>query len=119
VASYFLTKSFLVPEGLETLPSQWLVALPGILNRWAPGKAIRLPFTIRRAALANGLLVFEFRGDVGDTISDFAEWDEVLVTVNRSVYPSRWRPLNNLDWVALRKSHPELRLSPHGLSPEI
>lgn len=50
VNAFFLKRSFLIPEGLEALPEQWLVALPGILKRWAPRLRMRERFNIAELA---------------------------------------------------------------------
>jgi hypothetical protein len=119
VNAFFLKRSFLVPDGLETLPEPWLVALPGILTRWAPRLGSRLPFTIRRVQLMDGMLSFDFGGEAGDTLDNFADWNRLVVTVNRAIYPSRWRPLQAADLARLRRSHPAMNLSPDNDSPEV
>jgi len=117
--SFFLKTCFVVPEGLETMPEQWLAALPGILKRWAAVKGGRLPFTIRRTKIAEGVLLLEFGAEPNDTAGAFSEWNQVHISVNRAVYPSRWRPLSQFHWVKLRQLHPELRLTPDGQSPTV
>jgi energy-coupling factor transporter ATP-binding protein EcfA2 len=109
VIGFFGDKAGIVPEGLAELPGCWLVALPGIL--WSLRKEYwtRLPFVISKVGCRDGMLLLGFEKEQTPDTPDATVWDRIRAIVNRSVYPSLWRPLARRHRLALWRAHPELR----------
>jgi energy-coupling factor transporter ATP-binding protein EcfA2 len=106
---FFLEKAAMVPEGLESLPTCWLAALPGILWGLRKPHWAKLPYFINRVAVENGLLLLHFEQEQPNPEQRLTSWDKIRIAVNAGLYPSRWRPLNRRLRVELRLTHPELR----------
>ena len=119
VEKFFLEKAALVPEGLDSLPTNWLAALPGIL--WAMRKPhwTRLPFFIDRVAMVDGVLLLHFAQELPNTENRLTAWDKIRIAVNAAVYPSRWRPLSQRHRAELWHQHPELRPLLEPPKPEV
>ena len=119
VEKFFLEKAALVPEGLDSLPTNWLAALPGIL--WAMRKPhwTRLPFFIDRVAMVDGVLLLHFAQELPNTENRLTAWDKIRIAVNAAVYPSRWRPLSRRHRAELWRQHPELRPLLEPPKPEV
>ena len=107
--NFFRSKACRIPEGLETLPACWLRALPGIL--WATRKPhwSHLPYMISRVACENGVLVLNFAQEEPSEDDHMTVWDEIRVTVNRKLYPCRWRHLKRRHRMLLLSARPDLR----------
>jgi hypothetical protein len=90
---FFHSKACLVPHGLDSLPASWLAGLPGIL--WAMRKPHwhHLPYMIDRIGCSEGVMILGFAQETESRDSRMTAWDSIRVTVNRQLYPSRWRPL--------------------------
>lgn len=108
VSAFFLSKACLVPEGLNTLPDCWLVALPGILWSLRKPHWTKLPFFISRVAVVDGALALEFAQEQRESTDRVTAWDKVRIALNARLYPSRWRPLSRWHRAQLRQLHPEL-----------
>lgn len=91
---FFRARAVLVPEGLERIPSPWLVALPGIL--WSarrPGWT-HLPYMMNRVEVVNGLLLMQFAQEADSSFGRrITSFDRLRIRVNASVYPHLYRPL--------------------------
>jgi len=109
VGRFFLEKAAMVPEGLESLPTCWLAALPGILWGLRKPHWARLPYFIDRVSVENGLLLMHFAQEQPNAEIRVSAWDKIRIAVNAGLYPSRWRPLNRRLRAELRLRHPELR----------
>jgi hypothetical protein len=109
---YLSEHSFLLPGGLEKLPSVWLVALPGLFQAmlstiWAGTKIpFYCDFTVN-----NGALDIAFHGETHATCPKeiCALFDEIRISLNRQLYPTRWRPLLAEHSNDIYNEHPELR----------
>ena len=106
---FFRGKACMIPEGLESLPAGWLAGIPGIL--WSTRKQhwTMIPYMIRRVGFAEGVLLLEFTQEQRRPSKRLTAWNQIRVTLNRCIYPSRWRPLLGRHRHQLRVSHPELR----------
>ncbi|HEY9173180.1 MAG TPA: TraM recognition domain-containing protein [Verrucomicrobiae bacterium] len=106
---FFRAKAYLVPQGLETLPTPWLLALPGILWSLRASYWIGLPWRIQRVACVNGRLLLQFAQEAQPPDDRPSAWNELRVAVNARLYPSRWRPLKRPHRLRLAHRHPRLR----------
>ncbi len=106
---FFRAKAYLVPQGLETLPTPWLLALPGILWSLRETYWIRLPWRIQLVACVSGLLLIQFAEESQPPDERPSAWNELRVDLNARLYPSRWRPLKRHHRLRLVHRHPDLR----------
>ena len=106
---FFRAKAYLVPQGLETLPTPWLLALPGILWSLRASYWMGLPWRIERVACVNGRLLLQFAQEAQPPDDRPSAWNELRVAVNARLYPSRWRPLKRPHRLRLAHRHPRLR----------
>lgn len=91
---FFRRRAILVPSGIETLPSCWLTTLPSLLLRTLkPHWSQVVPYMITELRLEKGVLCFSFAQELPNVEKRFTRWDELRVTINRSLYPNLWRPL--------------------------
>jgi hypothetical protein len=114
---FFRSRAVLVPEGLERLPTPWLLALPPIL--WSTRKPhwIHLPYMLSGVEVARGLLLLRFaQEDDMEFGTRITVYDRLRVRVNASLYPSLYRPLKQRDLDQLKQRHREVPLD--GASPE-
>lgn len=119
VADFFRARAHLVPRGLERLPLRWLTALPGILWGLRNAYWTRLPFAINEMACEQGMLLLGFTHEQDPTATPTTAGDLVRVIVNRSIYPSLWRPLSLRLYHELWRRHPELRPALSRQSPDV
>ena len=118
VISFFRSKASIIPNGLELLPLCWLAALPGILGRLRRPRSSRLPFMLKEVGCEQGMLLLGFAEEQPPDMTQATEWDQVRVAVNRSIYPSLWRPLSRHLRLELWLWHPELRPILSAQTPE-
>lgn len=91
---FFRRRAILIPIGIETLPSCWLTTLPSLLLRTLkPHWSQVVPYMISELRMENGVLCFSFAQELPQIEKRFTRWDELRVTINRSLYPNLWRPL--------------------------
>ncbi len=114
---FFRTKACLVPQGLETLPTPWLLGLPGIL--WSLRKPgwTQLPWMSNRVACEQGTLLLGFAQEVEMNPGRLTAWDGLRVLVNLRLYPGRWRLLKPRHRHLLGRQHPGLRVELFGEPP--
>jgi energy-coupling factor transporter ATP-binding protein EcfA2 len=106
---FFRAKAILVPRGLETLPTPWLLGLPGIFWSLRASYWIGLPWRIQRMACVRGLLLMQFARESQPPDARLSAWNELRVAVNARLYPGRWRPLKRHHRHLLGQHHPGLR----------
>jgi hypothetical protein len=109
VQRFFLGKAAMVPEGLESLPTCWLAALPGILWGLRKPHWSRLPYFISQVTMQKGVLLLQFAQEQSNPDKRVTVWDKIRIAVNAGIYPSRWRPFSRQLEAELRLRHPELR----------
>ena len=108
---FFRAYAAMIPRGLETLPSPWLKALPGILCATRAPHRTHLPYMICELAQREGLLLVRFVQEAMCELnhSRTTAWDRIRVVLNTSLYPSRWRPLRPRHQRQIQTRWPELR----------
>jgi energy-coupling factor transporter ATP-binding protein EcfA2 len=91
---FFLSAVGSIPDGLEALPASWLAGLPGILCSMRQPPWPQVPCRIQRVDCSDGALLLSFAQEPASDDNDrLTDWDQIRMNVNRSIYPSRWRPL--------------------------
>jgi hypothetical protein len=106
VARFFREKTGQMPDGLDSLPAAWLAGLPGILWPLRRPSWTHLPYGVERIACREGVLLLSFAGEPEPDDKRYTLWDEIRVVANRSLYPSRWRPLLPRHQLAVRLVDP-------------
>lgn len=112
---YLQDHCFNLPRGYESLPTSWLVALPGLIQllinkSWARAE---LGF-IRGFRVQEGALDMVFEGEGLNSVSGIpANKIDALRSatrkfLNRHLYPSRWALLLPQHQVEIGNEHPEL-----------
>ena len=115
---FFRSKACRIPAGLESLPACWLAGLPGIL--WASKKPhwTHIPYMISRLACEDGVLVMSFAQEQSPEDDRLTQWDKIRMTVNRNIYPSRWRRLKQRHRMLLQFARPDLHSELHASPTE-
>jgi hypothetical protein len=91
---FFLAADGSVPDGLESLPASWLAGLPGILGAMREPAWAQAPCRIQGVVCSDGVLLLRFDQEPASANDGrMSRWDQIRLVVNRSLYPSRWRPL--------------------------
>lgn len=106
---FFRRRAILVPKGIETLPSCWLKTLPSLLLRTLKAHWSHVPYMITELRLQNGVLCFSFAQELENPEKRFTRWDELRVTINRSLRPNLWRALDLEEKHELLRRRPDLR----------
>jgi len=106
--AFFRSKCAMVPEGLGALPTPWLRALPGIL--WSTRKPhwTHLPFMIKEVTCEQGMLLVRFAQELPPESSRLTSWDRLRITLNKSLHPNVWRPLNRRHALKFSGLQPDL-----------
>lgn len=107
--NFFASRAIFVPQGLDALPSIWLIRLSEIL--WSTRKPKRefLPYFITSIGVEGGILRIGYSREqwvLGDRIT---LWDQLRVVVNLSLQPNQWRPLSLADEREIWDNRPDLR----------
>ena len=105
---FFRSKLCCIPQGLDLLPACWIAALPGILCAVRQPHWTHLPL-ISRVGCDDGVLVLHFADEQAPEDEELTLWDELRVLINRTLYPSRWRPLHRRHRMLLLFARPDLR----------
>ena len=99
----------MVPKGLETMPASWLKALPGALWSLRKPHWTHLPFMICELAVADGLLLVRFAQEtLRRPEGDVNSYDQVRISLNAALFPSRFRPLKRRHGQQVRLRNPDL-----------
>ncbi|HXT13121.1 MAG TPA: type IV secretion system DNA-binding domain-containing protein [Candidatus Angelobacter sp.] len=108
---FFRTYAAMIPRGLETLPSPWLKALPGILWTTRAPRRMHLPYMICELAQSEGLLLVRFaqEGVCELNHSRQTAWDRIRIVLNTSLYPLRWRLLRPRHARQIQARWPEIK----------
>jgi hypothetical protein len=106
--TFFRSKCAMIPEGLGALPAPWLRALPGIL--WSTRKPhwTLLPYMIKEVTYEQGMLLVQFAQELPPESSRLSSWDRLRITLNKSLHPNVWRPLNRRHALKLPRLQPDL-----------
>jgi hypothetical protein len=108
-SAFFRTHAVLVPQGLETLPLPWLQQLP--IRLWHTRKPHwdLLPYLLKSVAIEAGVLRLYFPQELIIEEDRLSLWDRLRVTLNLSMRPNLWLPLNPSEEREIWNRHPELR----------
>lgn len=109
---FFSTRCVIVPTGLDELPTPWLRALPRIL--WATRKPdwTHLPYMLTGVSFAEGILLVRFAQEGQPKSERITTWDRLRITLNRSLYPTVWRPPTRRYALKLRRHCPAYYFNP-------
>lgn len=107
---FFRAKACMLPRGLDTLPTCWLRAIPGILWRMRKPHWQQLPFFIDRLKIIDGLLVVGFAQEEPQSCSRLTLWDRIRIGLNASLYPSPWRAIKRHHALALQRNGQNLEI---------
>lgn len=109
----FRRRAIIVPKGLDSLPIDWLKALPHILWSLRKPHWDVLPFRMCEVCAVDGMLQLRFAQEPLRYILDehVGGFDRIRIAVNAALYPSRWRPLKRRDslLLAATKVHKRVR----------
>jgi hypothetical protein len=107
--AFFSAHAILVPQGLETLPLPWLQQLP--IRLWHTRKPHWdvLPYLLKSVATEAGVLRLYFPQELIIKEARLSLWDRLRVTLNLSMRPNLWLPLNPSEEREIWNRHPELR----------
>ena len=108
-SAFFRTHAVLVPQGLETLPLPWLQQLP--IRLWHTRKPHwdMLPYLLKCVASEAGVLRLYFPQELIIEEDRLSMWDRLRVTLNLSMRPNLWLPLDPFEEREIWNRHPELR----------
>jgi hypothetical protein len=90
--AFFLRTAFMVPEGLEILPSCWLRRIPDALWDTCYPDWNWIPYMIAEFRLDRGVLLLRFVQEQPPHGPRLTGWDKVRIYLNL-LQPNLWRPL--------------------------
>lgn len=104
---FFITHAVFVPEGLETLPLNWLQQLPAELWHTRKPDWQILPYFIKAVAIEDGVLRIQFPQE--QALNRVTFWDRLRIRLNLAMRPNLWQPLTPFEERGIWERHPQLR----------